>query len=356
MSASACSSASAPEPAAPALPVAVMVAQADGPVGVERAYRGVVRAARSTALGFEREGRIRSISADDGDAVNQGQVLARLDTERLSAERTQLQAGLRQVEAQEELSSLTARRVGRLAAQEYASRQAEDESKLRLQATAARRQEVEASLARIRVELDKSVLRAPFDGVVVRRHADEGAVIGPGRPVLELQERHAAEAEVGVPRAQRSLLVVGQTYSLWRDGRVLSATLSGLVERVERRTRTVAAIFQLPSGQDWVPDEVVELRLSQALESEGLWIPLTSLVQGPRGSWAVYVVPGSAATAEVELAAVEVLHTEGDRVHVAGTLEPGDRVVADGVHRVVPGQRVRVQALPDARQVVKGDR
>lgn len=57
--------------------------------------------------------------------------------------------------------------------------------------------------------------------------------------------------------------------------------------------------------------------------------------------------PGSflhrrADVAVVERRTVEVVHTEEDRALVRGTVYPGDRIVVDGLHRVVPGQRVRV--------------
>ena len=69
---------------------------------------------------------------------------------------------------------------------------------------------------------------------------------------------------------------------------------------------------------------------------------------GERGLWSAYVVtlPASpsaqGAGSRVARRDVEVLHTEGDRVLVRGMLQPGDRVIASGTHRIVPGQVVRV--------------
>ena len=68
-----------------------------------------------------------------------------------------------------------------------------------------------------------------------------------------------------------------------------------------------------------------------------------------RGLWTSYVltkpkventnIPGNSLV--LEQRTVEVLHQESDRVLVRGTLQPGDRMVANGVHRLVPGQIVR---------------
>ena len=56
-----------------------------------------------------------------------------------------------------------------------------------------------------------------------------------------------------------------------------------------------------------------------------------------RGSWTVYTVDDQSRIARE---AIEVIYTERNRVFVRGTLEPGDRVVVSGLHRVVPGQAV----------------
>ena len=75
--------------------------------------------------------------------------------------------------------------------------------------------------------------------------------------------------------------------------------------------------------------------------------------QLPRGLWTVYVlVPaqgGEDGIARVERRAVQILHDEAGRVFVDGTLEDGERVLAVGVDRVVPGQRVapRPEPVPD---------
>jgi multidrug efflux pump subunit AcrA (membrane-fusion protein) len=82
----------------------------------------------------------------------------------------------------------------------------------------------------------------------------------------------------------------------------------------------------------------------------GYWLPTTALVGGSRGLWFCYVLkkiedrsslslPQTPAFM-IEQSNVEVLHTESDRVFVRGTLQPGDQVVINGTHRLVPGQQV----------------
>ena len=83
----------------------------------------------------------------------------------------------------------------------------------------------------------------------------------------------------------------------------------------------------------------------------GFWLPLTALTESSRGLWACFVVDalgdgrgGSAATHTLARRELEVLHTDGNRVYVRGTLQDGEQVVSEGLQRLVPGQRVRLAA------------
>jgi multidrug efflux pump subunit AcrA (membrane-fusion protein) len=98
-----------------------------------------------------------------------------------------------------------------------------------------------------------------------------------------------------------------------------------------------------------VHGQIVRLQLEETVDATGFWLPTTALSEGERGLWSCLVaVPNESKTSaerrshRVERRAVEVLHTELDRVLVRGTLNAGDRVVTRGTHRVTVGQSVRV--------------
>jgi multidrug efflux pump subunit AcrA (membrane-fusion protein) len=76
----------------------------------------------------------------------------------------------------------------------------------------------------------------------------------------------------------------------------------------------------------------------------GFWLPVEALTRGDRGLWSVLAVNTGeeAGSAVVERRDVELLHSDGDRVYVRGTLSADETVVARGTHRLVHGQRVEV--------------
>lgn len=326
------------------LPVQTITARRVDGYSVSRAYVGQIVPRRRSDLAFERGGLVAEVLVDDGARVEEGQVLARLDTERLEAERTRLQAELRQVEAQLESARLTEERQRRLVRQGHSSRARFDDARFSASALAAQRDGVQAAIEAIEVDLRKSALRAPFPGVVASRRVDEGSVIGAGQTVLRLSEAGELEARVGVPADMVSGMPVGSSYPLDIGGERYHATVTAVSPVIDPATRTVELIFTLSDASFVADGTIVRLTIERQIDRDGFWLPATALSEGIRGLWRVFVMvpdPDEEGGFRVRRREVEILHIDGNRVFVRGTLEDGDAVIAAGGHRLVAGQRVR---------------
>jgi len=384
------------------LPVATLILAAENDYRVARRYTGQVVARRQSALAFERQGRVVSVLVDVGNHVEQGEMLARLDTGRLDAERERLVAerdaaaaelaemlaGPRKediAEARADLAQLESRhgrlvkRVARLKRVEAGRAVAEDvvdeavfaersalarvdAARQRLEELLAgtRREKIAAGRARVKagdariavldVELVRSVIRAPYAGTIDERLEDEGSVVGPGLPILRIVETDALEAWIGLPADAAGAFKVGEESTVVVRGRARRATVTGLLPRLEETTRTAQLVLALDAKELPLPlpGEIARLDLEQTVRARGYWVPTTALVKGRRGLWSVFLVepPAGADGAServhrVRRAQVEVLHTGTDRVFVRGAVRNGQRIVAAGVDRVVPGQAVR---------------
>ena len=392
-----------------ALVVNVIEAKPVGQYTTERRYTGELVAGRSSTLGFEQAGMVVSILVKEGDRVTSGQPLARLDTRTLTAQRQQLeaqrqvamaqlrelqsgprqekiaaaQATVAEVDQQLALAQLQRDRRENLYTQGAISREdldreiystgalenrlAQAQSQLdelstgtrveQLDAQAARVSQLDASLKQLDVELEKSILLAPFDGIVSVRSVDEGVVVGGGQAVLSLVEAAPLEARVGVPPQVADTLQVGSEHRVTVGTLALSAPILALLPELDATSRTVTVVLQIPTA-DLTVGQTVHLNLSETQVTEGFWLPTTALVPGERGLWSAYVLTEPAAasgepsseTYQVSRREIEVVHTEGasgdippeNRVLVRGTLQAGERVIATGTHRIVPGEWVRV--------------
>jgi RND family efflux transporter MFP subunit len=325
------------------LPVAfVMFEQEDSHALTER-FTGRVEARRSAGLGFERAGLVVAVDADEGVAVRAGQVLARLDTALLEAERDRLGAERRRVAAALDLAARTYDRQRNLQSQGHASAQRLDEARQELEVQRAALAALDASVRAVAIDIEKSVLVAPFDGRVSDRAIDEGRVVTPGEAVLEILETGAPQARIGLSPEAADGLDGAATYTVLIDGVTWDAILNALRPDIESRTRTVTALFDIVPAVDGATPRMGALAMlehSRAISVAGGWIPLSALTEGTKGLWSVFVLRKEDAGDMVRREAVEVLHATATHAYVRGSLAPGERVVAAGVTRVAPGQVV----------------
>lgn len=196
-------------PAAPSTPDAIPVSlspvvtrPADAPLVVH----GRVGAAREHKPAFKTGGVVEAILVDEGDRVAAGQVLARLDTR-------QLDAGLAQARAALGKAARDLARVEQLVGDEVLPGTDRDDA--RTAHTIAR-----AQVSALAYDREKATLVATEPGVVIRRLAEPGEVVGPGAPVLVISgsEGESQRLEIGVPALGLDRVRPGARASVRLDG------------------------------------------------------------------------------------------------------------------------------------------
>ncbi|WP_298982793.1 efflux RND transporter periplasmic adaptor subunit [uncultured Roseibium sp.] len=315
---------------------------------VTRSFVGRLEPARRTDLGFELSGTVREIRVDEGGSVQKGDIIAVLDIRSLKAELRRQQANRQSTESDRELAQLTLDRRSKLRVSGHVSDQVLDEARLTLSRLDASLAQIDASIETIEISLDKSVLRAPFDGNIGERLLDEGATVSPGQSVLRVLESARPTVRIGLAPEVVDQLQEEDTYKIRIGDENYTAVLSGLRPDLETRTRTIESLFEL-KGSAAAPGfgRLAELTLTEWIQTEGYWVPTTALKEGPRGLWTLLtVVPRSSEVAvpdyKIAREAVEVIHADRGRSFVRGTLSRNSKIVAVGVHRVVTGQLVRL--------------
>ncbi|MBE9098304.1 efflux RND transporter periplasmic adaptor subunit [filamentous cyanobacterium LEGE 07170] len=389
------STAEASEPAE--LAVETLRVQAVNSYDTTRTYTGEITALRSSDLGFERSGQLESVLVQEGDRVDIGTPLAQLDTSNLQTQLQQLEADKAQALAV--LAELEAGpRAEDIAAAEAVVRQIEQD--LALQRTQRSRreylyeqgaisleeldeftygqgslqaqldqarsnleelqngtrqeqilaqravvQQIDAAIADVDVNIQKSTLRSPFAGIVASREVDEGTVVGAGQSVIRFVEDATPEARIGMPTTIASQLQIGDRQTVQLDTSSFTATVTAVLPEVDPETRTQVVLFQLDrtAVSNINPGQTVRAEIAETVPTDGIWLPTSALNQDIRGLWSAYVlVPTEEEDRyEVQLQSVEILHQESARALVRGTIQSGDRIVANGAHRLVPGQQVR---------------
>lgn len=310
---------------------AVVQAAESRPLGLS----GTVRARSEAPLAFQVGGRIISRRVDAGQQVQAGQLLFELDPRDLLQSLRASEAELAAAEATLATIDAELRRARQLHAQQFTSAQALERTELQKQEAQTRRDAVAARAAQARNALEYGALRAPASGVLIEVSGEPGQVVQPGQPVAKLAQAGERELEVYFPAGFEP---PAQGEALRSDGRSMALKLREVAGAVDPLGRTRRARYTVDAPADsLVLGAVVRARFAglQAAEAE-LLVPLGAIDergQGPR-VWRIEAE-------RVSPVAVTLLALDDRRARIRGPLQPGDKVVALGVHLLDETMKVR---------------
>ncbi|MEM9478092.1 MAG: efflux RND transporter periplasmic adaptor subunit [Verrucomicrobiota bacterium] len=328
-------------------PVPVVRVEASDSYPSRARYVGEVEARQKTEMGFEIAGTLETIYFEEGDKVEKGELLAEIDTSRLDARKAELVAGRAEVQATLDFNERKSAREERLVKSGAVSAQ-------QLDATREARDRAEASLRRIaaqvesvEVDLNKSQLRAPYEGTIAKRMLDSGAIVSQNQPVFEIIETGQLEIRVSLPNAAVENLEPGNRLTVtWEPDHRKELKVTRILPTRLSETQTIDIILAVPADAVGLRDgDTVEVEQFREIQKAGFFLPRDALTEGNRGLWTCYLVVkdeevGGEAS-RLEPCDLEIIEAYADRVFVRGGLQGGDLVLAAGLQKVVPGQRVR---------------
>ncbi len=329
---------SVPQP----LPVAAHLIVYEDSAEIDESYPGLIVARRESALGFQQGGLIDMIGVDVGDQVEAGAELAQLDTRTLRAQIAAADAQTAEAAAQTALARDTQERQAALLERGHISQQRYDEAVASTTAAIARGNAARASADALRVQLDLMDIEAPFAGVITARMADEGTIAAPGQPILQLVENGMLEIRVGLPAAVASSLNTGEIYDFDDGEGGFTARFRAATGVIDRQTRTITAVFDIDAESDVLAGDVGRLIIATPIGVRGFWVPTSALAESRRGLWSVYLLQPEDGAFRLEPRVVETVRVEADRAFVRGAVEDGSQILASGLQRVIPGQRVSI--------------
>lgn len=318
---------------------------------IKRQLAGTLVAAQETSIGFELAGKIAKVYVNSGENVRQGQLLAKLDTQLLKLERRRLQAQQAETQARIDLVINNLKRLESLQQDGYASVQQIDELTSQKKSLNAQLQSLRINVDSVDSRLEKSTIKAPFNAKVSRRLAAGGTVVNAGSPVFQLLQNEGLEAHVGVPLKLAATLEKNRNLQLSVNQNTYPAKLITLGADISILTRTRMVRLSTPVIPDAVPGTMVYLQLPQTIQQQGYWVPITALTDGLRGLWSIYTLSPTQTEGVyiIEAQSVRVAYSEQHRAYIIGDLAKRKLIVADGVHRIVNGQKVTIHQSSGAQ-------
>ena len=332
---------------------------------------GYVTARLQTTVSSKVTGRIVDVLVEEGMAVTEGQVLARLDD---AAERSYLalaeaqlvavRGALAELEVRHEEARLDLDRQRRLLDERLIAQTALDAARAEadsLEARIANQRELVVVAEREfdvrRTALEETVIRAPFSGVAVSRDAQPGEIISPGSAgggftrtgVCTIVDMSSLEIEVDVNESYIDRVSSGQRVvailNAYPDWEIPARVITTIPAADRQRATVLVRIgFDELGDSRILPDMGVNVAFLEAgapaepdaADAEPrLWIPSEAL-RSEGGGWVVFVARGET----VELRPVTTGLEDGGAVEVLAGLSAGERVVVEGPPVLADGDRV----------------
>ena len=328
------------EKPAPSRPVLVATAhyEAETP---ERSFVGTIRPRIESDMGFRVPGKVAKRLVEVGQTVDIGQPLATLDevdlklqAEQAVAEFTAATGVLAQAAAAETRAKDLRVKGWTTDAQMDQARAAADEARARLNRAGR-------SVDLTKNSLSYATLEADARGVVTATLVEPGQVVASGQTAIRVARFAEKEAVVAIPETLVGRAKSGTaTVTLWSEpGKTYTAKLREIAPAADPATRTYLAKFSLPEAGDTVSlGMTATLTLCDSASQRVARLPLSALFnEGDKPSF--YVVDG---TGEITLKPVKVKAYESNDVVVTGGVDEGAKVVALGVQKLDPSQKVRV--------------
>jgi HlyD family secretion protein len=207
---------------------------------------------RESRLAFNGSEHVTEILVDEGDHVQQGQLLARLHTDRLQASLARAKADVVAAQAEAHAAKLGYSRIKALLKDNLASPKDADEAEARSRAAAAHVDAAKAVVVEITKELEDTALYAPFEGVVRERIAEIGDFVTPQTPAITLASLNPVWVRTYLPETELGRIKPGAISHITTDsypGKVYDGWVGSIsptaeftpknIETPELRTRLV---------------------------------------------------------------------------------------------------------------------
>ncbi len=291
---------------------------------------GTIQADEQVEIRSEISGIIEEIHFAEGSRVQRGQLLVQIEDDTLVAERDR---AIHRVE----LARLREARQQDLLAQGLTSQDDYDLAFSQLNVLQAEQRLADAELA-------KTVIEAPFSGVIGLRAVSRGARVSPETPIASLQKLDPVKIEFTVPEAYAARMGVGESVRF--RVRAIEEDYEGRIYAIEptvdRETRSLRARARCANpGGRLLPGAFADVEIAVRQIEDAITVPALAVIP-ELGSKKVFVLEDGKATSRL----VETgIRTENE-VQIVSGVEAGDRVIVSAIQQLASGREVVERAAP----------
>lgn len=275
---------------------------------------GTLVPAEETELHPEASGRLVKINLPEGRLVKKGELLLKIFDDDLQAQLLKLQTQLKQAE-------ITEQRLGELLKVKGVSQQEYDLAALNVQT-------LKTDMEIVRIDINKTELHAPYDGIIGLRRLSPGAYVTPSTVVTTIRASSGLKLDFNIPEKYSQMIRVGQSLTFTVEGNSAkhNASVIATEQMIAADSRNLLVRAITKSDQGLLPGAFAEVELALSNKPRALMIPNEAIIPQARDKKVIISKNGMAKFVTVKTG---VRQTE--MIEILDGLEVGDTVCTTGV-------------------------
>jgi RND family efflux transporter MFP subunit len=289
----------------------------------------------------EMSGLVEAVRFEEGQRVQEQQILVELGSELLQKRRQAAISSYEQILSELQIARIDLKRREKLFKKKSISEQSYDENRFRVIGLEKRAAALKAEVEQFEIELKKKIIRAPFDGVVIKRHVDRGEWISEGDTVAVIGKDDTIDIIADVPERYIQYIKKDMRVNATANGNNLRGTVIAIVPRGDVATRTFPVKIRTDNEYALIEGMSARVILPTAKSVNTLIVPRDAVI-AKIGQNVVFAVSDSKA----KMMPVQIIGYDGLYTGIqAKGLKDGMLIVLEGNERLRNEQAVVYQRI-----------
>jgi len=292
---------------------------------------GTVLANEEVELKSEVSGRVTAIRFDEGSRITRGLIMVKLDD-------SELKAQLKKLSVQEEYAKHDSSRQAQLMEVSATTQEVYDMAMSRLKT-------IQADKEVVMVQIDKTEIRAPFNGILGLRNISQGSYITPATIITDIQEIDPIKLEFKIPEKYANYIKPGMvvSFTVASSTQNFKAQVYAVEPKIDFNTRTVTVRAKSSNlGYELFPGGFADIAITLEKMDQALVVPSNAVVPDLNGQIIFIYRNGKVRQVGVEIG----VRTERT-IQITEGLNPMDTVIVTGLLQVKDGLPVQIKTIND---------
>ncbi len=311
------------------------------------AISGTLVADKTASIRAEVGGRVVAVLIEPGQRVAKDAVLARVDDSAVREAFLGAKSGVTQAQLGADIAKRDQERAERLLAAGAVAENAVENARRGALAAQAALEDAKARVASAQRNLDNTVIKAPYDGVVSERAVNAGDIVNPGSPLFTLVDPATMRLEGSVPSDQLGAVHVGAPVKFGvtgYPGKSFEGTISNIFPSADPQTHQIRLYARIPNGGSGLVAGLYATGRVASASHTGLTVPQNAVDQRGIKPFVMRLKNGKVEKVEITIG---MRDESTERMEISGPVTEGDTLLVGAAQGITAGSPVKVSTPSD---------